>query len=162
MNQEATKTKRSPKPNHREAWCHMHYVGKGRSGSIMIRIWNSRDGVTPFITICKEYGIELQHVNWQEDVCEPFYKPKKGDLIWRDLTTDEAIEIGRKKFDGIKKELEAMGKMTLEEIKINFPYRTPEGLQKTIDAGETAWIDQYLGSIQPGSPTLELVKEDWK
>jgi hypothetical protein len=162
MNQETTQSKNAIKPKHREAWCHMKYFGKSRAGQIMIKIWNSRDGVTPFITYNKEFGIKLQHINWQEDVCEPFYKPKKGDLIWRDLTIEEAIEFGKKKFNAIKKDLAAMEKMTLEEIKAKFPWTPPEYLQEIIDKGENAWIDEYLKSIQPGSPHLELIKEDWK
>lgn len=82
--------------NHAEAFCHMQYLGRSGNKSIAVTIWNSRDGVTPFIMLSKEFGLELQHVNFHNDRYDPTYKPKKGDLIWRNYTPAEAEESRRK------------------------------------------------------------------
>ncbi|MCF2487482.1 hypothetical protein [Dyadobacter sp. CY347] len=80
------------KPNHAEAFCHMTYESIGIRKKISVVIYNSRDGVTPFVFQSKEFGVELQHVNWRADVYDPNYKPKTGDLIWRDATDEDKKE----------------------------------------------------------------------
>lgn len=70
---------------HAEAFCHMSYATK--TGKVY-GIFNTRDGVTPFNYVIA--GEEVQHINWKSDRREVDYKPKVGDLIWRDKTEDEA------------------------------------------------------------------------
>lgn len=83
--------------NHKEAYCLMWYQSKGGH---KIRIWNSRDGVTPFIIyIC---GQEYQHVMWQLDDCQPGYKLSGGDLYFRDFTEDEAKFFAKRRLDSCK------------------------------------------------------------
>lgn len=74
---------------HHEAFCLMKY--RDAQGNEEI-IWNSRDGVTPFI-IRNKQGNEAQHVEWNKDVFAPNHKPKKGDRIFVDLTHERAREI---------------------------------------------------------------------
>ena len=80
-------------PNHGEAFCLMTYQCQ-KCGNREI-IWNSRDGVTPFITTCyiEGCGGESQHVNWGSDVCKPDTLPMPGQRFWRDGTDEEAREI---------------------------------------------------------------------
>lgn len=59
------------------------------------RIWNSRDGVTPFGGIfCQSCGRpDMQHVDWREDNCQPDHKLHPGQRYWRDGTVEEALRI---------------------------------------------------------------------
>lgn len=85
------KAKLVPTHSHGEAYCLMQY--KTDDGELEV-IWNSRDGVTPFIILSKD-GKEMQHVNWEEDIYAPLHIPKVGDRIFVDATPevvkDEAI-----------------------------------------------------------------------
>jgi hypothetical protein len=57
--------RRGPGHAHVEAFCLMTYETK--DGSVTERIWNSRDGVTPFVVYTRDGKTEMQHVRWQED-----------------------------------------------------------------------------------------------
>ena len=138
--------------NHAEAFYHMVYTGKSNTGSITIKIWNSRDGVTPFMTFSKEYGIELQCRHTTLDYREQNYKPKKGDLIWRDTTPEEEIEFAGKSFDTWQKMLDE-GK-DLESEHINH-------LKTILEPGRDEVIKTLISSMNKGEPFLELVKNDW-
>lgn len=52
-------------------------------------IWNSRDGVTPFIVESRA-GNESLHVNWQQDVYDPNFVPKPGMRIFVDASPKHA------------------------------------------------------------------------
>ena len=56
-------------------------------------IWNSRDGVTPFVVKCR-YCKEgsLRHVDWGRDVYKRNYNPALGDLVFVTQTEEEYIE----------------------------------------------------------------------
>jgi len=56
-------------------------------------IWNSRDGVTPFVVQMQD-GQLGSHVQWDMDKRLPGHKPKVGDRIFVDLTEERAIELG--------------------------------------------------------------------
>jgi hypothetical protein len=68
------------------------------------RIWNARDGVTPFATLCPSCNQpNLRHVNWERDKCAPGHKPAHGQRVWISMTRERAealatarIEAGRK------------------------------------------------------------------
>ncbi len=66
-----------------EAFCLMTYQCK--SCSTTERIWNSRDGVTPFIVRCARCGGEMQHVNWGGDIYDSNYIPGHGERVFIDL-----------------------------------------------------------------------------
>jgi hypothetical protein len=79
---------------HSEAFCLMWYACECGHRE---RIWNSRDGVTPFgfqCPSCKEP--KLKHVDWKFDQHAPDHVPAVGQRIWIDLTRDRALEIARR------------------------------------------------------------------
>jgi len=147
---------------HAEAFCHMKYFGISNRKSVSLTIWNSRDGVTPFIMVVKEIGMELQHVNWQGDVYDPLYKPKKGDLIWRDVTDEEVIQFASKQFEEIVEDSKRLEGLTHEEVIAKYSWDLRTHFQSIISEGKDFWIDMRKKNVQPGSPHLELIKEDWK
>ena len=62
------------------------------------RIWNSRDGVTAFGTMCPSCGgSSLLHVDWGKDELALEYQPHKGQRYWADGTPNDAIEIVKKR-----------------------------------------------------------------
>lgn len=52
-------------------------------------LWNSRDGVTPFIITAKDGKTQLSHTNWKQDERRPNHKPMPGDRIFVDLTEEQ-------------------------------------------------------------------------
>ncbi|MFW6029482.1 MAG: hypothetical protein ACOCRO_04430 [Halanaerobiales bacterium] len=54
------------------------------------RIWNSRDGVTPFIIGCRRCDSNALHVDWGNDKFVPDYQPQKGERIFIDYTDETA------------------------------------------------------------------------
>ena len=60
------------------------------------RYWNSRDGVTPFGTLCPSCGEpDMQHVDWGRDVYAPDHKPTVGQRVWTTMTRERAESIAR-------------------------------------------------------------------
>lgn len=72
---------------HAEAFCHMHYLSDDRMEEAWI--WNSRDGVTPFV-ITLPSGKTAVHTSWNLDRFDPDHKPQPGELIFVDLTPENA------------------------------------------------------------------------
>jgi hypothetical protein len=70
---------------HVEAFCLMTY--RNESG-VEERIWNSRDGVTPFVVSLRD-GSEAQHEEWRKDEYAPAHVPAVGDRIF--VTATDAI-----------------------------------------------------------------------
>lgn len=68
---------------HGEAYCLMFY--ECDEGCCHELIWNSRDGVTPFV-ISSRRGHQMMHTNWGLDVCIPEHKPCRGERIFVDAT----------------------------------------------------------------------------
>ena len=79
--------------NHAEAFCHMTYECE-KCGFREI-IWNSRDGVTPFIISCRKCGNVSQHTDWQDDIYDPTYRPAIGDRIFINITREKAEEYAK-------------------------------------------------------------------
>ena len=78
---------------HAEAFCLMTYAEKGSpAGCDWLQIWNSRDGVTPFVLIHPRTGAELMHVNWRDDQRVPDYVPEVGSYIFIDLHPEKAMQ----------------------------------------------------------------------
>lgn len=85
--------------NHAEAFCWMYYCsGDGKIGRW---IYNSRDGVTPFITF--HNGVQLRHTFMRHDLRQPNYKPVPGDWIWRSYTEEEARDLIHRRIESMKK-----------------------------------------------------------
>jgi len=74
---------------HGEAFQLMQY--RADDGSETEWIWNSRDGVTPFIVTLRS-GKSATHVDWRNDRYAPDHKPQPGDRIFVDLTPERARE----------------------------------------------------------------------
>ncbi len=74
---------------HAEAFCLMKYVAD--DGSEQEWIWNSRDGVTPFVITLRSGKLATHH-DWDEDLRVPNYEPKPGTRMFVDLTEERARE----------------------------------------------------------------------
>jgi len=74
---------------HAEAFAHMRY--RADDGSEELSVWNSRDGVTPFV-ISLPSGKGATHVDWHLDRYDPTHVPAVGDWIVVDLTPERARE----------------------------------------------------------------------
>lgn len=77
---------------HGEAFCLMLYANEDRT--VTETLWNSRDGVTPFILHSVD-GVEMSHVDWQKDYREPGHIPKVGTRMFVDLTKEKMLEYKR-------------------------------------------------------------------
>lgn len=62
-------------------------------------IWNSRDGVTPFIVGCRQCDGAMQHVEWQHDPYIPTFKPEVGSRMFVDLSPERAVEFVKQKIE---------------------------------------------------------------
>lgn len=93
----------SPQYNHGEAFCLMYY--QCQTCRHMERIWNSRDGVTPFGMCCTKCGRSsldggMQHVAFGLDERAPKFRLcVPGQYFWRDGTPEEAAAIMRERLD---------------------------------------------------------------
>lgn len=83
---------------HKEAFCLMWY--RCDECGHKERIWNSRDGVTPFGCACPSCGgLTLYHTEFDKDVAVPDHKLHRGQKFWRDGTPEEAIRIVQKRLE---------------------------------------------------------------
>lgn len=121
-----------------EAYCLMIY--EGQVSGAQIRIWNSRDGVTPFCTYIE--GEEFRHAHWRQDSYQRYHVPSVGDLIWVDLTLERAREHRRLFVD-----------LNYEGMK-DHPYF--EGMSQDEMVERMAQDDTQ----QPGQPDLVRVTEE--
>lgn len=88
---------------HGEAFCLMWYACKNCGHRE--RIWNSRDGVTPFGMGCPSCGgWDMLHVNFGLDQYAPEHKLHYGQRFWRDGTPDEAEAIMRERIESFRDE----------------------------------------------------------
>lgn len=86
--------------DHKEAYMLMKYQCEV-CGAVEI-IWNSRDGVTPFmgpVCIRGQCGGVTRHVDWEKDVYAPDFKPGIGTRIWRDGTLDMMRDIMKRRVE---------------------------------------------------------------
>jgi len=82
--------------NHGEAFCHMRYESDdGRESEV---IWNSRDGVTPFMLLSRS-GKQMEHVDWRNDRPDVNYKPNPGDRIFVDCTRELVGDAAKKRVE---------------------------------------------------------------
>jgi hypothetical protein len=85
------------KHNHAEAFCVMQYRCE-KCGTTDF-IWNSRDGVTPFMVGCRKCEGTMQHTEWEHDRCDPGYTPRPGQRMFIDLSWEKATEIAKQIID---------------------------------------------------------------
>ena len=74
------------KYDHGDAFCIMNY--RCNKCGHWEKLWNSRDGVTPFTIGCPQCGDYMQHGAWHNDRCDPDYVPETGQRIFIDLTPE--------------------------------------------------------------------------
>lgn len=65
------------------------------------RIWNSRDGVTPFGMQCPDCGGNLLHWQFNLDVYAPNHTLYLGQRFWRNGTPEEAVAIMRRRIEAM-------------------------------------------------------------
>lgn len=82
---------------HKEAYCMMEYHCEKCHTSEFL--WNSRDGVTPFIIGCKKCGGEMRHINWGGDKRMVDHVPKKGERIFITLPKEVNDIYNRKRIE---------------------------------------------------------------
>ena len=73
-----------------EAFCHMLYESDDTREREVL--WNSRDGVTPFIIFNRDKTKQMKHIAWNRDLYDPDYVPQPGDRIFVDVTEEMARE----------------------------------------------------------------------
>ena len=76
-----TKLKITPEHATGDSYLLMQY--RSDDGRIMEKIWNSREGVTPFMVHSRD-KVEMRHVDWHLDTYCPLHIPKVGDRIFVD------------------------------------------------------------------------------
>lgn len=79
----------SNKYDHQEAFCLMTYRCKQCLKEEVL--WNSRDGVTPYIIRCQACGGESSHINFEKDKRELNYFPPSGSRVFVNLTHDRYL-----------------------------------------------------------------------
>lgn len=90
----------STKYNHKEAFCLMTYLCP-KCGHREV-LWNSRDGVTPFMIPCSKCeSHEMAHINFYHDLPAPNHVPKVGQRIFTDLTVERAKFYAERQFNHI-------------------------------------------------------------
>lgn len=124
---------------HAEAFCLMWYACDCGHRE---RFWNSRDGVTPFCTLCPSCGKpDLKHVDWRRDSYAPDMKPTIGQRMWVSMTQERAREIaGRRLGAAIDS-----GRMTQEEASA----RVDSLAASFYDEGRAPELDVFGYAEQP-------------
>jgi len=86
--------------NHAEAFCLMTY--QCESCGLREIVWNSRDGVTPFVIGCSKCKGLSQHVDWHYDICDPNHGATRGERIFVNITQEIAVEMASKRLSTIR------------------------------------------------------------
>lgn len=88
---------------HAEAFCLMWY--RCECGHLE-RMWNSRDGVTPFATVCPTCGMpKLTHAYFGSDFYAPDHKPHHGQRVWVNMTKERATQYVRTRMNQLRDRL---------------------------------------------------------
>lgn len=82
---------------HAEAYRLMSYVSDdGTTGEL---VWNSRDGVTPFIITSRDGQHQLTHTDWSHDIFARNFRPPPGFRLFVDMTQEMALEAARERVE---------------------------------------------------------------
>jgi hypothetical protein len=76
---------------HAEAYMLMTYVSD--DGHASEQIWNSRDGVTPFVIALRDGRRATHHADPHRDRYDPGYQPQPGQRVFADMNTGYAQRI---------------------------------------------------------------------
>lgn len=127
---------------HGEAFCLMWYQCKDCKA--MERIWNSRDGVTPFGMMCASCGgANYMHVYFGSDLYAPDHKLRDGQRFWRDGTPEEAEWFMRRR---------------IEMMRAQYPLSVAEE-QRLIEKARNFANDGADGEFQKGWPNIDVHRE---
>jgi len=118
------------KYRHGEAFALMLY--EGQQSKRVVTVWNSRDGVTPFMVDID--GEIYQHILWDRDRRMPDHKLKPGDYFFRDTTQADAEQAATHIVDVRWPELQ--GQRRARRI----AYLVPQMLEQ--GGGPTPWLDR--------------------
>lgn len=133
----------SEKYEYKTAFCIMLYqcelCGKKEE------LWNSRDGVTPFIINCVSCGGSAQHINWGKDECIFDYNSPSHTRVFVNLTLKKAIEYSKKRVESAK---------SFEEGKFYFDVEDYKNIERFINIV----IDMYKGGTAPDIISSEEYK----
>lgn len=66
-------------------------VYQSDDGHVNEMIWNSRDGVTPFVVRSEDGEHELRHKIWRGEPVAPQHVPNVGDRIFVDATIEDIV-----------------------------------------------------------------------
>ena len=97
-------------------------------------VWNSRDGVTPYIIDCCKCGGRARHRAMRQDRYEPGYRPQRGERFFVDATPEDYRQRAEQAFERAK----------------GTPYEIPE-------AQKEPWIQAAIRDWQAGEPKLVVV-----
>lgn len=67
--------------------------------SVEERIWNSRDGITPFSVGCRECTGLMNHLRWHDDRYAPQFVPLPGSRIFVNLTMERSYASARRRVE---------------------------------------------------------------
>lgn len=101
-------------------------------------IWNSRDGVAPFVVVSRDNSRELRHVLWGGDPYAPHHVPNVGDRIIVSIDQANAERIAR-------------------ETARRLWNDSRSGYQGQFESEEHAFAMIHAELSKPGSPTLVTV-----
>jgi hypothetical protein len=131
---------------HAEAFKLMTYA----HGDKKVEVWNSRDGVTPFVIFVD--GVELQHVNWERDSYRPWHEPKAGDWVVVDMTEAAALPLAEERM----RKYDEAGQ--LEQVLHTYQLTREEVVMR--------WVDDYVhhtdhsdGTKYRGQPNVVQIDE---
>jgi hypothetical protein len=118
------------KYNHVEAFCLMFYRCE-KCGQLEV-LWNSRDGVTPFIIGCSECDGNMVHINMKFDHAVEDHIVEKGERVFIDMPESLKETFARRSLKAYKeskyydpKEIitdEITIKETVDNMKLGEPY----------------------------------------
>jgi hypothetical protein len=106
-------------------------------------IWNSRDGVTPFVITLRN-GAQATHVRWATDVAVPDHRPRVGDRIFRDMTEEDAKRVAAENVERYWSD----------------PLLNPQAQFGTKENMRLVLLRGYLADVQNGAPLLDTVTEE--
>lgn len=148
-----------PAYDHAEAFMLMKYAtrkdGPGPD-PIVERIWNSRDGVTPFVVRSTD-GREMQHVDWRNDVYAPHHPHtglKVGDRIFVDMTREAAEAFGQKRREAWMEQYQTYLAARWAKLLANQKFETEAKRAAYLLATEVQW-----GKSGPGYHLVQDIDE---
>jgi hypothetical protein len=74
---------------------------RSEDGLVSEKIWNSRDGVTPFCVLAKDGKTMISHVDWHKDRRLPDFAPPPGTRYFASITSEEIRQRAEESADRI-------------------------------------------------------------